>query len=142
MFEVFPRKVSTPAESARQIVDELHHFFSCIARVFEIKQAKSIAKSLTSDAAKTLMDELADSSNFAMAKSIWAQGSAAGIDLTSETDVALYINLYNDSLINDNVGNPKVPVTMTPDEKRAFNKTRKKQLAKKQQQKKKRQFRL
>jgi hypothetical protein len=31
----------------------------------------------------------------------------------------------------------KAPVTMTPDEKRAFNKKRKKQLEKKQQKKKK-----
>lgn len=137
LFEIFPRKVSTPANSARQIVDELHHFFNFIARVFEIKKAKTIAESLTSDAAGTLQSELADSSNFGIAKSMWAQGSAAGFDMTSEADVAQYINLYNDSLNPDNAGDPNVPVTMTPDEKRAFNKKRKKQLAKQQKKKKK-----
>ena len=138
LFELFPRKVSTPADSAAQIVDELHHFFSFIARVFEIKQAKAIAKSLTDDATRKLKAELADSSNFGMAKSMWAQGSAAGFDMSSQTDVAQFVALYNDSLNPSNAGNPKIPATMTADEKRAFNKKRKKQLAKKKRKKKKR----
>lgn len=73
-----------------------------------------------------------------MAKSMWAQGSAAGFDMSSQTDVAQFVALYNDSLNPSNGGNPKIPATMTADEKRAFNKKRRKQLAKKKSKKKKR----
>ena len=51
--------------------------------------------------------------------------------MSSETDVAQFIALYNDSLNSENAGNSKVPATMTADERRVFNKKRKKLLAKK-----------
>lgn len=137
LYEIFPRKVSTTADSAAQIIDQLHGFFKFIDRVFETKEAKKIANSLTGDAADRLQVELADSSNFGMAKSMWAQGSAAGFDMTRENDVSQFIELYNRSLNPDHAGDPGVSMTMTPDEKRVFNKKRKKQLAKKQQKKKK-----
>jgi hypothetical protein len=137
LFEIFPRKVSTQPESAEQIVDELRHFFEFVGRVFELKQAKTIAKSLTGNAQEQLRSELSDSSNFGIAKSMWVQGDAAGFDMTNESDVAQFMSLYNDSLNANNAGDPSIPLTMTADEKRAFHKKRKKELAKKQAKKKK-----
>jgi hypothetical protein len=71
-----------------------------------------------------------------MAKSILAHGSEAGFKMSNATDVAQFMALYNESLNPDNAGEPNVPVTMTPDEKRAFHKKRRKQLAKKKKKKK------
>lgn len=99
VLDYVPRKVSTEPESAEAIVDELIAFWEYLDRVYELREAKSIVAWLKSDGlAVQLEKDLADPSNYSMAKSIFMQGKMGGYDMSSEADVAEFIAAYNQSL--------------------------------------------
>jgi hypothetical protein len=98
VFELFPRKVSTPAESAPSNVAELRAFWSFLQRQYGLKNAKPILASLTDASAKRLERELANPANYGMAKSMVMGGMQAGFDMTTQKGVEEFMAAYNSSL--------------------------------------------
>lgn len=98
VFDLFPRKVSTPAESAPAIIAELQAFWSFLHRQYGLANARRILDSLTEDAARRLEQKLADPRNFGMAKSFVMQGVQAGYDMTTQEGVDAFMRAYNSSL--------------------------------------------
>jgi hypothetical protein len=98
VFELFPRKVSTPPESAPVIVAELRAFWSFLQRQYGLANAKPILASLTDAATRRLERELANPANYGMAKSFFMQGLRAGFDMTTEKGLQEFTAAYNRSL--------------------------------------------
>jgi hypothetical protein len=106
VFRVIPRKVSTPAESAPEIVEELRFFFSFLARQYGLKAASRIVAGLDNRAVLRLKDALGNPRNFGMAKSFFMQGEQLGFDMTGETGLAEFTAFYNQNLANASLDQP------------------------------------
>jgi hypothetical protein len=103
VFDYMPRKVSVEPERASDIIFELIKFWVYLVRVFELPEAKSIVEWLNAEQLVGELEvELADVSNYGMAKSIYMSGKQAGYDMTSEAGMAEYIAAYNQSLQHPN----------------------------------------
>lgn len=100
LFELFPRKVSTGAESAQGIVDELQAFWSWVHRQYQLPNAKKILDGFTASTAEKLKKALSNSGNFGMAKSIFMMGQKAGYDMTTQDGLDRFRLAYNSSLLN------------------------------------------
>jgi hypothetical protein len=112
LFDYVPRKVSTDAERANEIVLELTLFWEYLQRVYELPNAKSIIEWLTTDGlVASLQAEMSDPANFGMAKSIFMSGKAAGYDMTSEKGTAEFMAAYNRSLQQDVASAPEPVVS-------------------------------
>ena len=113
VFEYVPRKVSTEPEAADSIVFELTKFWEYLDRAFEVPDAKSIIEWLnTEGVVGRLKSELSDPKNFGMAKSFFMSGMDAGYDMTSETEMAEFVEAYNNSsLQSNNVSAPETTVS-------------------------------
>ncbi|TWU29924.1 DUF1186 domain-containing protein [Bythopirellula polymerisocia] len=113
VFEYVPRKVSTEPEAADSIVFELTKFWEYLDRAFEVPDAKSIIEWLnTEGVVGRLKSELSDPKNFGMAKSFFMSGMDAGYDMTSETEMAEFVEAYNNSsLPSNNVSAPETTVS-------------------------------
>jgi HEAT repeat protein len=99
VLEHLPRKFSTEPDTAEEIVEELTAFWEYLGRVYELREANSIVQWLKADGRiAKLKRDLADPSNYGMAKSIFMQGKLAGYDMTSELEVAEFMAAYNQSL--------------------------------------------
>lgn len=98
LFELFPRKVSTPAESAPSIVAELRAFWTFLHRQYGLANAPPIIASLTDDTVKRLEKALADPANFGMAKSFIMLGGEAGFDMTTQEGIDAFMVAYNSRL--------------------------------------------
>jgi hypothetical protein len=98
VFDLFPRKVSTPPESAPGIIAELKAFWSFVHRQYGLKSAEPILATLTDKAVADLRDDLADPSNYGMAKSLVMGGMKAGYDMTTQEGMDAYVRDYNASL--------------------------------------------
>src|SRR5262245_11389550 len=95
LFELFPRKVSTTADSAEPIVEELRAFWDFLAREYSLPNAAYIRDTLDPRATKRLAEELSDPANFGPAKSIVMQGFEAGYDMTTEEGFQQFMIEYN-----------------------------------------------
>ena len=104
LLDIIPRKVMAEPDEAGDMVRELNAFFRFVHREYDVPSAKLLAEKLDKKAEKRLRAELADSSNFGMAKSLFSQGKNAGFDMTTEEGMNKFIQTYNASLpnINDN----------------------------------------
>jgi hypothetical protein len=113
LFELFPRKVSTPPESAPAIVKELRAFWQFVQRQYGLGNAGKILAALGDSAAERLRKELADPSNYGMAKSFFMMGQEAGFDMTTQAGLDQFMLAYNSRLL----GNPDLamPPAFEPD---------------------------
>ena len=84
LFEIFPRKVSVEPDAAKEIVAELRAFWQFLKRTYSLKQADAILEMLTDEDADRLEADLADPSNYGMAKSMFMTGTDAGFDMTNQ----------------------------------------------------------
>src|SRR5205823_983078 len=84
VFQLFPRKVSTEPESAATILAELRAFWNFVHRQYGLKSAERILATLDGGAEARLRKELADPSNYGMAKSFFMAGLKAGYDMTTQ----------------------------------------------------------
>ncbi len=100
LFELFPRKVSTEADSAESIVAELRAFWSFVHRQYGLSNAKKILDTLTNDATRRLREALSNPANFGMAKSLFMLGSQSGFDMTTQEGLDQFQRAYNSSLLN------------------------------------------
>jgi hypothetical protein len=98
VFELFPRKVSTSAESAPVIVAELRAFWTFLHRQYGLANAPRILAALTNSAVERLARELANPANFGMAKSFIMQGMQAGYDMTTQEGLDAFMAAYNSKL--------------------------------------------
>jgi hypothetical protein len=155
VFDIIPRKVSTEAESADEIIFELRKFWEFVDRVHHCPEAKKIVQLFDNKSIKKLRSALSNPENFGMAKSLFMSGSQAGFDMTTQEGLDEFMMAYNASIAKQHetagridlaeppmqrIANPVKPTTpvMSATEKMAFDKKRKKQLAAKLKQKKKR----
>jgi hypothetical protein len=95
LFEIFPRKVSVEADFAYEIIAELRAFWQFLRRTRSLAKSDTILELLTDDDADRLEAELADPSNFGMAKSIFTIGKNAGFDITDQDDLNRIKFAYN-----------------------------------------------
>ena len=98
LFDLFPRKVSAPAEQARSIFMELCAFWGFVARQFGLDNAQRIVRSMDDQAAAQFEKDLANSAKFGMAKSFFMAGTLAGYDMTKSADLAAFQAQFNASL--------------------------------------------
>ena len=101
LFDLFPRKVSTEAENAPAIVEELKAFWQFLHRQFGLDNARRIESSLNPAAAERLRKKLADPANYGMAKSMFMLGKQAGFDMTTQKGTDQFILAYNSRLANN-----------------------------------------
>jgi hypothetical protein len=98
LYGLFPRKVSVEAERAGEIVAELRNFWLVVSRQYQLDQAKEIADSLYDKAEEDLANELSDSSNFGMAKSLIMMGQESDFDMTNQDEINQFVKLFNEVL--------------------------------------------
>lgn len=138
LFDLFPRKLSTEAENASAIVDELKAFWRFVHRQFGLDNARRIESSLNAAAAERLRKKLADPANYGMAKSFFMLGSQAGFDMTTQEGLNQFQAIYNSRLANnplppplplDYSGFDSLPLAggMTPKQRAELRKARKRQ---------------
>ncbi len=100
ILDYVPRKVSTDADSAAWIIDELVHFWMFLDRVYALPEAKLIVGWLSADGRiPRLQEDLSDPANFGPAKSLIMTGRRHGYDMSSAAEAQEFIKLYNQSLI-------------------------------------------
>lgn len=95
LFDIFPRKISAPAEEAPEIMGELRAFFQFLEREFKLPNARDCERMLDEKATRKLTKEMANPANFGMAKSFVMQGQARGFDISSEERLNEWMNIYN-----------------------------------------------
>jgi hypothetical protein len=95
VFQLFPRKVSTEPESAPEIIAELKAFWTFLDRQYGLGNARQILATLDDKAVHRLRKELADPSNYGMAKSFFMLGSRAGFDMTTQEGLNQFQQVYN-----------------------------------------------
>lgn len=100
VFGLFPRKVSTQPESAPVIVAELRALWTFLQRAHELKNAAAILGKLGPGAEARLHRELADPSNYGMAKSFFMTGQKMGFDMTTQEGLQAFMLYYNSQLLN------------------------------------------
>lgn len=140
VFELFPRKVSVEAEKTPEIVAELRAFWHFVDRQYALSNARKILARFDDGAAGRLQKELANPSNYGMAKSFFMQGMKAGFDMTSQEGLDAFMLFYNSRLASTHGMLPPLPpeaLTMLPipgdvdrgsrDEREARRKLRKRQ---------------
>jgi hypothetical protein len=109
VFNLFPRKVSTEAEEAPAIIEELAAFWQFIERQYGLRNAAQIRATLNASAVERLRKKLADPSNFGMAKSLVMAGWKAGFDMTTQEGTQQFMEVYNRQL-QGGVGPPSLPL--------------------------------
>lgn len=103
VLDYVPRKISTEADAAAEIICELALFWQYLGRVYNLPAAKAVVDWLRTDGLVARLEaDLSDPSNFGMAKSLFVLGKDAGFDMTTEAGVAEFVMAYNQSLLADN----------------------------------------
>lgn len=95
LFEIIPRKASIDAEDAGTLIQEFRAFWQFILRKFKHPGAQKLLKVLDGDAEARLKRELADPTNFGMAKSLVSMGRQAGFDMSTQEGLDAWVAAYN-----------------------------------------------
>ncbi len=111
VFDLFPAKVSTSADSAQAIVDEVKAFWHFVHRQYGLNNARRIANSITTATAIDLGRALADPGNFGMAKTMIMAAKEAGYDVTNQDDLNEFVREYNRRLMESR---PRMPMPAAP----------------------------
>lgn len=114
LFELFPRKVSVEPEAAQEIVAELRAFWQFLRRSRSLENTDAILELLSDEDADRLEAELADPSNFGMAKSIFSAGTNAGFDMTNQADLNRFMLAYNAAQLRGPALDGRKPRSTTP----------------------------
>ena len=103
VFEIMPRKVSTKAESADEIIFEMRKFWEFVDRAHHCPEAKRIVKLFDNKSIRKLRSALSNPENFGMAKSLFMSGSKAGFDMTTQEGLDEFMMAYNASIAQQHV---------------------------------------
>ncbi|MBP8974466.1 MAG: hypothetical protein KBH93_11370 [Anaerolineae bacterium] len=99
LFELFPRKVSTPEGfDGEKVVQALCAFWSFLKREFGLPNADTCLRVLDDRTARRMDKEMNDPSNFGMAKTMVMMGAARGFDMTKQEDVDRWTAIYNEEI--------------------------------------------
>ncbi len=98
LFDLFPRKVSTSADEADEIIRELQAFWTFLQREYHLANAAACLKVLDEKAARELKKGLSNPANFGIAKSFVMMGQERGFDLSSEEGINEWMATYNAEL--------------------------------------------
>ena len=95
LFEIFPRKVTAPAEDAPDVIAELQTFWKFVQREFSLENAAANLAVLDAKAVRMLKKEMSNPDNFGMAKSFVTLGKQLGYDMTSEEGINEWMQAFN-----------------------------------------------
>ena len=98
LFDLVPRKVSTSADDAEEIIHQLQAFWSFLQREFHLENATACLKVLDDQAIRELKKKLSNPANFGIAKSFVMMGMERGFDLSSEEGINQWMATYNTEL--------------------------------------------
>jgi len=98
LFDLVPRKVSTPATEAEGIIHELRAFWTFLEREIHLANVAACLKVLDEKTARRLKKELSNPANFGIAKSFVMMGLERGFDLSSEEGINQWMATYNAEL--------------------------------------------
>jgi hypothetical protein len=101
VFDLFPRKVSTEAETAFEIIAELRAFWDFVYRQYGMANARAIRATLTDNAVARLKAALSNPRNFGPAKSFVMAGMQAGFDMTTQEGAEAFQAVYNAAILAD-----------------------------------------
>lgn len=114
LLDVFPRKVSTEPDQAGPIVAQLRAFFAFGKRQFGARGTDALLAALTPELAAEMQRQMADPSNFGMAKSMVMGAQAAGFDTSTEEGMREAMMAYNRSLAAERAGALPAPDAPAP----------------------------
>ncbi len=114
VFEIIPRKVSIDASKARWIIEENRAFYAFLKREYALEQADACLRVLGGNAVKKLEAALEDSSNFGMAKSLFAAGREAGFDMESKEGIEAWMRAVQSRPLPASVGFPSFGAAARP----------------------------
>lgn len=95
VFDVFPEKLSVDASEASWILDVLRAFFTFLGRAYDLPAAPACLHVLGEGAIERLETQLADTSNYGLAKSMVMEGKAAGFPFDSPEGRAAWARTVN-----------------------------------------------
>ncbi|THF68522.1 hypothetical protein E7T06_16020 [Deinococcus sp. Arct2-2] len=98
LLDIFPRQVSTTADSAPDIVAELQAFWRFLSREYALPLAPEILEFLDGEAVELLTQELDNPEHFGPAKRMMMLGLERGFDLTTEAGIHAWMQTYNAEL--------------------------------------------
>lgn len=115
LYVLFPRKVSSAAESAPTIIAELRAFWGFVHRQYGLPHARQILDSLDDDAVIRLRNALSNPTNFGLAKSMFMLGARTGFDMSNQEGVDQFVMAYNSQLLRERGANPAAfPPSLPP----------------------------
>jgi len=98
LFNLYPRKLSAPAEAAAEMIQELRYFWQFLQREFQLENAAACLKVLDDKAVRKLEKELGNPANYGIAKSFVMMGMERGFDVFSEEGINEWMETYNREL--------------------------------------------
>jgi len=113
LFDLVPRKVSTSADEAEEIVQEVQAFWTFPQRDFSLANAAACLKVLDEKAARELKKEWSNPANFGIAKSS-VMIMERGFDLSSEEGIDEWMETYNAELTSS--AGLRIPLPVERDE--------------------------
>jgi hypothetical protein len=117
LFEIFPRKVSAPAEDAPDVIAELQAFWKFLQREFHLENAAANLAILDAKAVRLLKEEMDSPDNFGFAKSFVTMGRERGFDITSEEGLNEWMAVYNAEIAPSLALSPPSPsITLSPEQ--------------------------
>jgi hypothetical protein len=108
LFDLFPRKLSAPADEAPNITRELQAFWQFLQKAFQLENAAACLKVLNEKTARELKKQMSNPANFGIAKSFVMMGMQRGFDLNSEEGINEWMATYN-AEITAGAG-PRIPL--------------------------------
>jgi hypothetical protein len=108
LFNLFPRKVSTEAGAAPEIIRELQFYWKFLEREFKLENATAILKILDDEAANELEEEMSNPANFGIGKSFMMMGRDQGFDMSTEEGLQSWMETYNAGLAAGT--QPRIPL--------------------------------
>jgi hypothetical protein len=98
LFELFPRKVSTPNFDAAETMRQLQAFWNYLKREFTLQNADACLKVLDEKATNKFDRAMNNPANFGPAKSMVMMGAARGFDMSSEEGINRWMQTYQSEM--------------------------------------------
>lgn len=111
LFDLFPRKVSTPEGfDGEKVVRTLRAFWSFLKREFGLPNADACLRFLDDRTARRMDKEMNDPSNFGMAKTVVMMGAERGFDMGKQEDVDQWMATFDEEFAIDMGAPPGVGI--------------------------------
>jgi hypothetical protein len=108
LFDLFPRKVSAPADEAPDVIRELQAFWQFLQKNFQLENATACLTVLSEKTARELKKQMSNPANFGIAKSFVMMGMQRGFDMSSEEGLNEWMAIYNAEIAAS--AGPRIPL--------------------------------